>query len=151
MVRLNKLTDYGVVVLVQLARQSDVRMNASEIARLSGVPAPTVAKLLKQLTGSGLVVSSRGAVGGYALARPATEITVASIIDALEGPITLAACVDGSVESCEVEGLCPMRGNWNPVNQVIRRALEEVSLEEMAAPVIPVLPTTAGVDRRPAH
>ena len=113
--------------------------------------ASSKAKLLKQLTSTGLVASRRGAGGGYALGRPATEITVASIIDALEGPIALAACVDGSVEQCEVEGICPMRGNWNPVNQVIRRALEEVSLHEMAAPVIPIPHTAVRPAVRPAH
>ncbi len=137
MVRLNKMTDYGVVVLTQLARRRDQVLTATEIAKMSGVPGPTVAKLLKQLSGAGLVASRRGAGGGYALARSSREISVANVIDALEGPITLAACVEGSLEHCEIESVCPMCGNWNPVNQVIRRALEEVSLEEMAAPVIP--------------
>ena len=74
----------------------------------------------------------RGAAGGYALSRAADEITVAQIIQALEGPIALTACVDGSSDQCDVESLCPMRGNWDKVNKAIYKALSELTLEDMS-------------------
>jgi FeS assembly SUF system regulator len=146
MIKLNRLTDYGVVLMARLAREEhrseDTVLTAGQLAAESGVPAPTVAKILKQLTAAGLVVSQRGAGGGYALSRSAEEITAADIIDVLEGPVLLTACVDGSGDECGVEALCPMRGNWNKVNEAIRHALTEVSLVDMAAPVLPFLDPT---------
>lgn len=133
MIRLNKLTDYAVVVLAQLSQDAKRTVTAPQLAQSSGVPVPTVAKLLKSLARAGIIASRRGAAGGYALARDAHAISVADIIRALEGPIALTACVDGESGGCDVETLCPMRGNWDKVNQAIRRALEEVSLADMAA------------------
>jgi len=138
MIRLNRLTDYGVVLMVQLAREDRAVHTAAHLATANGVPQPTAAKLLKLLAHSGLIQSQRGASGGYTLSRPAESITVAEIVAALEGPIALAACVEGSLEHCEVEAQCPMRGNWNRVNQAIHKALSEVTLAEMAAPVWPM-------------
>lgn len=138
MIRLNRLTDYGVVLMAQLARAEGAVETASHLSAANGVPLPTAAKILKQLAAAGLIVSHRGAAGGYALSRPAARITVAEIVAALEGPIVLTACVEGSVEHCGVEALCPMRGNWNRVNEVIQRALTEVTLAEMAEPVLPL-------------
>ena len=137
MIRLNRLTDYGVVLMVQLARGEEQLQTAAHLAAANGVPMPTAAKLLKQLAAVGLVTSHRGASGGYTLSRPAESVTVAEIVAALEGPIALTACVDGSVEHCGVEAICPMRGNWNRVNEAILRALSEVTLAEMAEPVWP--------------
>jgi len=132
MFRLNRLTDYAVVVMTQMAHdQQDVR-TAPQIAQLIGIPLPTVAKLLSALARGGLVVSHRGAAGGYTLSRSPEEIPVAAIIQALEGPIALTACVQGSDEHCEVASLCPMQGNWNKVNLAIRTALEQVTLADMA-------------------
>lgn len=133
MIRLNKLTDYAVVVLVQLSQDRSKVITASQLAHGSAVPGPTVAKLLKGLARAGIIASQRGAAGGYTLARDPTAISVADIIRALEGPIALTACVDGESGGCDVETLCPMRGNWDKVNQAIRRALEQVSLADMAA------------------
>ena len=96
------------------------------------MPLPTVAKLLNALARNGLVASHRGANGGYALGRKASEISVADIVQALEGPIALTACAEGSGDLCEVETLCPMAGNWNRVNQAIRSALASVTLADMA-------------------
>jgi Rrf2 family protein len=93
---------------------------------------PTVAKVLKDLAREGVLMSERGVHGGYRLARPPGEITVLQIIRALEGPVSLTACVDGTEGNCDVESLCPMRGNWDRVNRAIRGALESVSLAEMA-------------------
>ncbi len=136
MFRLNRLTDYAVVVMTQMAaKNGDVR-KASKIAQDTGVPLPTVAKILNALAKSGLVASHRGATGGYTLSRDAAEISVSQIIQALEGPIALTACVDGTEESCDVEALCPMRGNWNRVNSAIREALESVTLAEMSLPIL---------------
>ena len=137
MIRLNRMTDYAIVVLGKMGRDGVV--SVAQLAQESGVPAPTVAKLLKQLAQAGVVVSQRGAAGGYALARAAADITVAEVIAALEGPISLTACVDGAEGHCEVERLCPMRGNWDRVNRAIRAALESVTLADMTpAPMFDV-------------
>lgn len=142
MFRLNRLTDYAVVLLTQMAVRPGEWHSAQHIADQGALPLPTVAKLLNALAREGIVASHRGAAGGYTLGRPAAAISVADIVQALEGPIALTACVEGSAEPCVVETLCPMAGNWNKVNQAIRQALASVSLAEMAA--------SAGTHARPS-
>lgn len=131
MLRLNRLTDYGVVVMVQLARSGEV-MTAQRLAERTSLPPPTVAKLLALLARSGLAAAQRGAAGGYALGRAPERISVADIIETLEGPVALTACVEGANHLCSLENVCAMRGHWDTVNSAIRRALESVSLEDMA-------------------
>jgi len=135
MLRLNRLTDYGVVVLTQMSRNPKGLRTAPQISQETGVPLPTVAKLLSTLAHGDLIQSHRGAAGGYTLNRPAEDISVAEIIQALEGPIALTACVEGSQDDCGVAALCPMRGNWDRVNKAIQEALSEVTLADMAAGV----------------
>jgi FeS assembly SUF system regulator len=130
MLRLSKLTDYAVVVLVRLAAFDGVQTSPG-IAQATGVPEPTVAKVLKTLAGSGLVASQRGARGGYRLMRPLAAIPIADVIVAIDGPIALTACVEGSSGCCESEHLCPMRGRWDPVNEAIKQALSEITLADM--------------------
>lgn len=134
MFRLNRLTDYAVVVMTRMTHRPEEVHTAPQIATDTGIPLPTVAKLLNALARDCLVVSHRGASGGYTLGRSAADITIAEIIQAMEGPIALTACVEGSGNHCDVECLCPMRGNWDRVNQAIHDALSRVSLSEMAAP-----------------
>jgi len=131
MFKLNRLTDYAVVVMSQMTRRPDELWTAPHIAQETGVPLPTVAKLLNALAHGELITSHRGAAGGYTLNRPAEAITVAEIIQALEGPIALTACVDGATGGCDVESICPMRGNWDKVNKAIHGALSRVSLADM--------------------
>lgn len=135
MFRLSNLTDYAVVVMSAMARQSGAVQTVTQIADRTGVPAPTVAKLMKALVPAGLMVSHRGAAGGYVLARDPEAISIAEIIAALDGPIAITHCVDGAESTCGVERLCPMRGNWEKVNRAVRDALESVSLADMMAPV----------------
>lgn len=131
MFKLNRLTDYAVVVMSQMSRAPDELWTTPKIAQETGVPLPTAAKLLNALAHGNLITSHRGAAGGYTLNRPAEAISVAEIIQALEGPIALTACVDGASGGCEVETFCPMRGNWDKVNKAIRGALSQVSLADM--------------------
>jgi FeS assembly SUF system regulator len=132
MFKLNRLTDYGVVVLTQMGGNPDDLRTAPQIAQDTGVPLPTVAKLLNALAHERLITSHRGAAGGYTLNRAPEDISVAEIIQALEGPIALTACVDGALGGCDVESLCPMRGNWDRVNKAIYGALSQVTLADMA-------------------
>ena len=134
MLRLSKLTDYAVVVLVRLAREDEVQTSPAIAAR-TGIPEPTVAKVLKTLAVGGLVGSRRGPHGGYLLARPLENISIAEVIGAIDGPIALTACVEGSGLGCDAEHLCPVRGRWDPVNQAIYRALSSISLADMHDPV----------------
>jgi FeS assembly SUF system regulator len=141
MFRLSKLTDYAVVVLVRLARD-DARavlpgavQTSPGISVATGIPEPTVAKVLKAMAGKGLVTSSRGARGGYRLSRPLGSIPVAEVIEAIDGPIALTACVDGG--GCESQCLCPMRGRWDPVNAAIRTALGAITLADMESAALP--------------
>ncbi|WP_144182656.1 SUF system Fe-S cluster assembly regulator [Elioraea rosea] len=140
MFRLSKMSDYAVVVLSELGREgvrpdggADQR-SATDLAAATGIAEPTVAKVLKLLGSAGLVTSRRGAQGGYRIARPLARTAIADVIVAVEGPIALAACVDGATGSCEAEGSCPVRGRWDPVNTAIRRALSEITLADMQCP-----------------
>ena len=131
MLKLSRMIDYGVVVLSQLANRRDILTTAPELAEATGLPAPMVSKVLKSLARSDLVVSHRGVHGGYSLSRGPEEISVAAIVEALEGPVALTACVEASDSHCQVESLCPIRGGWEKVNNAIRDALEAVSLAEL--------------------
>jgi len=144
MFRINRMTDYAVVVLVDMARRDGVRA-AQQLSEDTGVPLPTVAKLMKSLCHADLVASTRGAGGGYTLSRAPSDISVAHIIEAVEGPIAINACVDDNTDDCGLQGLCSMHGNWERINQVIRRALRDVSLAEMCiAPPNPFLEAPHG-------
>jgi FeS assembly SUF system regulator len=131
MLRLSKLTDYAVVVLVRLSSGSEGVQTSPGIAAATGIPEPTVAKVLKSLSAAGLVTSQRGARGGYRPVRPLAAIPVSAVITAVDGPIALTACVEGSSAGCDSEHLCPMRGRWDPVNEAIKDALGEISLADM--------------------
>src|SRR3546814_5284860 len=115
----------------QKAGRGGETLSAQQISDDTGVPRPTVAKLLNLLGRAKLVTSQRGASGGYVLTAAPDNITVAQIIQAMEGPIALTACVDGATDCCGAEAYCTMRGNWNRVNDAIRQALSSVSLAEM--------------------
>lgn len=137
MMRLSKLTDYAVVMMVHMgqvreAARAEVIFTTGRLSEDTGVPQPTVAKVLKGLSRAGLLRSVRGAQGGYVVERTADEVSIAEIIQALDGPIALTACVDGADDSCNVENLCGMRGNWNRVNDAIQSALGRVTLADMA-------------------
>lgn len=130
MLRLSKLTDYAVVVLVRLSGMDCVQTSPG-IAAATGIPEPTVAKVLKALSAGELVSSQRGAKGGYRLNRNLAAIPIADVIATIDGPIALTACVEGSSSGCESECLCPMRGRWDPVNDAIRDALKGITLADM--------------------
>jgi FeS assembly SUF system regulator len=131
MIRITKQTDYGIVLLTHLAANADRQYAAPELAAEARLPLPMVSKILKLLARDGLLASHRGVKGGYSLARPAEEISMAEIIAALEGPIAITECI--SVESdCSHVALCPVSANWRRINEAVRTALEGISLAEMA-------------------
>lgn len=131
MIKLSRLTDYAVVVLAEMSRGKGELMAASSLSAKTGIPEPTVSKVLKTLGRNGLITSVRGVSGGYRLERAAGDIPVSLIIAAMEGPISLTSCVSGSTEACALEGKCSMHGRWNPVNAAINAALDAVTLADM--------------------
>ena len=131
MLRISKLTDYGTVILACLASQPHRLWTASEVAERTRVGLPTVSKLLKKLQRTGLVVSARGSHGGYQLARAASDITAAHILDALEGPFAITEC-SGEHSTCGLESSCRVGHSWQRVNNALRRALSEISLAQLA-------------------
>jgi FeS assembly SUF system regulator len=131
MLRMGKLTDYATVVLASLAAEPAQHRAAAELAERTRLSRPTVSKVLKGLQRAGLVVSSRGSQGGYRLARGASAITAAQILDVFEGPIAITEC-SGAASQCGIERLCRVGGAWQRVNAAIRRALEDVTLQQLA-------------------
>ena len=131
MLRISKLTDYATVLLGRLARDEAARLTAAQLAAETGVAQATVSKLLKQLHRGGLVHSTRGAHGGYRLARPAAAITAAQVLDAMEGPMAMVECA-GHEHQCSIERTCGVGRAWQRVNVAIRRSLEEITLLELA-------------------
>lgn len=130
MLRISRLTDYGTVVMAYLANNADIAHNAKEIAQQTHVALPTVSKLLKLLAKAGLLVAQRGAKGGYSLALPAKDISLAQIIGAMEGNIALTDCSHHQ-NGCAMESLCAIRSNWRMINEALHEALSAISLGEM--------------------
>jgi FeS assembly SUF system regulator len=131
MLRISKLTDYGTVVLACLAASPAQRLTASEVADRTHLALPTVSKLLKNFHRAGLLTSTRGARGGYRLARPAAAISAAAIIDAIEGPVAITEC-SGEHSTCEHEVSCSTGNAWQRINGAIRRSLDEISLAQLS-------------------
>jgi FeS assembly SUF system regulator len=137
MIRMNKLTDYAVLVLTHVAREPAPSYTARDLAEKAHVPLPTVSKILKELHKAGLVSSHRGIKGGYSLARSAEDISVAEVVQALEGPIALTECSGTAVGLCGLEPGCVVRSNWRMISAAIRTALEQISLAALARPLSP--------------
>ena len=143
MLRVGKLTDYGTVLMTSFARQPQRLHSANELAAELGLALPTVSKVLKALVQHGLLVSHRGAKGGYSLAAAPAEISVAQIIEAIEGPIALTECSSDSTGLCEQEPQCSVSSNWQRINRAVREALERVTLADLARPMAQPLHFTA--------
>lgn len=131
MLRISKLTDYATVILASLASAPDRLHAAAKVAEHTRLSLPTVSKLLKELQHAGLVRSTRGARGGYQLTRPPSAISVAAILDALEGPVAITEC-SGKDSHCGIEHVCRVARAWQRVNAAIRRALSEITLAQLA-------------------
>ena len=131
--RLTHLADYAVVMMTAAARRDpSARLSATELAEETGVPLPTAQKLMQKLAAHGLLVGQRGAGGGYALARPVTEISLADIVEAVEGPIVLTMCADGVNHECALDQHCRVKPHMSVVGDAIRTSLGAVSLQELA-------------------
>ena len=134
MLRVSRITDYGTLVLSQMARFPERVHSASDLAQVLGLGLPTVSKVLKGLARHELVTSVRGLHGGYSLTRAPERITVAQIVDALEErPFGLTEC-SATTGLCDIEDACRIRSNWRSISGIVRRALEDVSLADMVGP-----------------
>jgi FeS assembly SUF system regulator len=132
--RLSHLADYAVVLMTAAARRPEgARLSATELSVETGVPLPTTQKLMGQLAGCGLLTSVRGAGGGFALARAASEISLADIVEAVEGPIVMTVCSgQEGVSDCALDAHCRVKPHMGVVGNAVRGALGAVTLTELA-------------------
>ncbi|VGO17986.1 SUF system Fe-S cluster assembly regulator [Pontiella sulfatireligans] len=129
MLRITKITDYGFILLSHMANQEkNLLHNAKDLSAAIGIPLPTVSKVLKILTQGGILKSHQGSKGGYSLSRPAKDITAASIIEAVEGPVAITDC--SSAEGCERN--CPVSPSWQQVNSAVINTLQGLTLADMS-------------------
>ncbi|WP_374765099.1 SUF system Fe-S cluster assembly regulator [Yunchengibacter salinarum] len=148
MIRLTNLADYGVVLMCEIARLHQAahqdavsperqdalgRVNAQGLSGATGVPVPTVSKILNALGRAGVLVSHRGLKGGFTLARAPEEISIVDVIEAIDGPIALTQCVDHRSGACSLDQVCCMKPHWQTINQAVRSALEGITLSRLAA------------------
>jgi Rrf2 family protein len=149
--RLTHLADYAVVMMTAAARRDSqcdtesVRLSAAELSAETGVPLPTAQKLMGKLATAGLLIGARGAGGGYVLARPVTEISLADIVEAVEGPIALTMCSDGVNHECVLDAHCRVKPHMGIVGEAVRGALGAVSLDQLTC-----APAKAGAQTRVA-
>lgn len=130
--RLSNMADYAVVTMSAAARHcGSARISASDLACETGIALPTTQKLVSILSKAGLLRSVRGAGGGLKLARPAAAISLAEIIEAVEGPIAMTACVETGRHDCGLEGACRVQPHWGTVNAAVRGALDGVKLTSL--------------------
>jgi FeS assembly SUF system regulator len=143
MIRLTNLADYAVVLMWTMGSRPAKWRTAQQLAQETNIPLPTVSKILNALSRAGLLVSHRGLKGGFELARGADTVTVADIIEAVDGPIALTNCITHSPGECSIEHLCAFRPHWQTINHAIRTSLAGITLEAMLAPSQPTPLTPA--------
>ncbi len=131
MLKLSKLADYSVVILASLARDPSKQVTAAQVSEDTQLPVPTVAKLLKKLAKSSHVKAIRGAAGGYKLAHTPEEISISSIIEAVDGPVQIVSCASPNPEPCSRQINCVLHGRWDAINLAIRQTLKGVTLKDL--------------------
>ncbi len=137
MLRLSRMTDYAVVVLHHMARQPEGNRNTADVALATGLPAPTVSKLLHRLTEVGIVAAERWRYGGYRLDRTPDTIRLSEVLGAFEGELALTDCIDSGGNTCEHENHCAIAGRWNVVSAAIRGVLDNLTLADVLEPAPP--------------
>ncbi len=142
MLSLTRKADYALIAMAELARSMPNRLSARVIAERVGVPLPMLSNILNQLLNSGLISSQRGPQGGYALVRPANDISLAAMIDAIDGPIMLARCCQEEVavddDRCDLEDSCQIKEPIRRVHESFRQFLSGVSLSYVAFGTVPL-------------
>jgi len=134
MIRLTKLADYGVALMTHLGRDaSGGPKTARSLSEETGLPLPTVSKILKLLAQADLLSSRRGVAGGYSLARATCDITLSQVVSALEGTPALTECLDDDGCDCDMRRTCGLRGKWNRINADLLATLDNYTLERMCA------------------
>lgn len=134
MLRISRLTDYAVVLATELGRH-EVPVAVSDLSARTDIPAPTASKVLKTLAKAGVVVSARGATGGYRLASSAARMPIVRVIEAIEGPIAVTECADAET-TCEHGRSCDVRANWQRINRAVHDALAAITIADMTSPTI---------------
>tara|TARA_S200000501_G_C20507365_1_gene605356 strand:- start:188 stop:640 length:453 start_codon:yes stop_codon:yes gene_type:complete len=130
--KINKLTDYSIVILANLVAKDENAMHtAKELSEFSGIPLPTVTRILKMLSNKGILESQRGAQGGYELTKNSTDISVAEVIEAMEGPIALTECASDDC-GCAFEPSCSVGKPWQKINKAVNDVLQNISLSDMS-------------------
>ena len=150
MLRLSRITDYGIVLMAHIAEQeAGILHSARDVADQTQLPLPVVSKILKSLTREGLLRSHRGSKGGYSLERAAADITVPALITALDGPIRLTECASHT-GACAKEPSCHVREPWQRINAAIEEALTRITLADLISPAAGRIVRLAslGVDTR---
>lgn len=142
MIRLTNLADYAVILIGQLARR-DMRVSAADLAAETGLPIPTVSKVLGALTRAGLAQSHRGLKGGFSLAQAACDITIVDVIEAVDGPIALVHCIENAPGDCDLESICSMRTQWQIINTAIKDGLARITIADIANAVPPAFAPAA--------
>ena len=137
MIRLTNLADYGVVLMCQMAKAPKDLHSAFKLGQGTGIPVPTVSKILGALSKAGLLNSQRGLKGGFIMASKPQEISMADIIEAIDGPIALTNCIEHGPGDCCYETGCTMRPHWQAINDAVKGALAKISLDEVAASPAP--------------
>ena len=144
MLRLNRMTDYAILVLGALARRHGETLASGRLAELTDLAQPTVAKVLKMLLAAELVETQRGVRGGYRLMKISAHISLVDIVEAMEGPIAVTDCMDDAREPCMASNCCCTSKHWKHINLAIRKALMDVTLEDLtdSAPLLPLANTS---------
>jgi FeS assembly SUF system regulator len=134
MIRITRQTDYGILLLSQMASQPLEEVHtAKHAAQQSKIPLPMTSKILKALAKAGLLISQRGVKGGYRLAATADQISIGHVIQALEGPFGITEC-SFNPGACEQEGSCPVQSNWKRISVAMLDALDRIPLSDLVAP-----------------
>ena len=134
MLKIGKMTDYAMLILSQMAREPDTVMSAATLAETLQLSGPTVSKILKILGDSSLVMSIRGADGGYHLGKQAANISVSDVIAAMEGDLTMTECCE-TTNLCSLGSMCAMQDNWLKINGLIKSLLSRISILDMVGPI----------------
>lgn len=132
MLKISKMADYAVVTLAALAADESAMMTSGKLSAKTGLPEPTVAKVLKLLSRDNIIESIRGVNGGYKMILATPDISLARIIAAVDGPVALTSCVEGNNnQPCSYESCCAVKGRWNAVNKAVQKTLSEITLADM--------------------